>query len=276
MRTLPFILILFLFITINIKGQFKKLSYEKMHSLCSGELVIIDLNFSSEFKSSLKNIFDNYITVSFSKEVPSGNKAILHINSIYYKLPYDYKAEMRCLQISKGQENILVPMPSIEYSSDKKLNGTFSEGQIILASRLIKNCIDWSIKNGKSYDFDTYFKKSAKANKSKLSKYTKVYIREEDVLFESDWGTAGRNTVISEVSKTNSKMIPINISDLDQKIKSNEKFAISYIVKTSDGTFKLLIDGLSGEVLFKFKHEVTSYWDGFNKAALKAISKALE
>ena len=71
-------------------------------------------------------------------------------------------------------------------------------------------------------------------------------------------------------------MIPINISDLDQKIKSNEKFAISYIVKTSDGTFKLLIDGLSGEVLFKFKHEVTSYWDGFNKAALKAISKALE
>ena len=77
---------------------------------------------------------------------------------------------MRCLQISKGQENILVPMPSIEYSSDKKLNGTFSEGQIILASRLIKNCIDWSIKNGKSYDFDTYFKKSAKANKSKLLK----------------------------------------------------------------------------------------------------------
>lgn len=287
--TLPTLLILLL-ANFSSFGQFKKLSSTLLKDIYSGDLVIIDKGYSQNLKESLSSIFSNYKSVTFSKEAPSGKKAVLEITPVKYYLPMGptisnptasnlavNEGGLMCLQISKNNNDIIVPLPSMEYASEESMRSMVSEGHIILASRLIKSAIEWSMKSGKGYDFITYFKNNAKENKTALSGYKEAFIREEDVLFRKGKipSTSLFTAELSDVSEKNPKMKTITTSELESKIKAEEKFAVSYLVETSNGTFKLMIDALSGSVLLSFKTETSSYWDGFNKPALKAVSKAL-
>jgi hypothetical protein len=264
-----------LLVATSLFGQFKDLSNKKLKTLYSGDLVIIDLGYSKVFKKELSTIFKYFNKVSFSKEIPSGNVAVLEIKTFATALTEGI--QVVCLRIKKGNEYIYVPMPAMVYAKDEAMGTKVTEGQIIIASRLLNAGVEWSLSNGKGYNLLTYLKKNSKENSLELSKYNEVYIREEDVLYTPRIlsNTKTFSADLKDVSEINPKLKTISISELDEKILSQDKFAISYLVETRKGTFKLIIDAQTGSVLFSFKTEVSSYWDGFNKPALKALSKKL-